>query len=183
MGFALEAISRKLGGIQASYVSAPITTGWKFIEWYRATGRDLKGSDAYETSHRIEVVKANAARAIAAIERIRAREAPTPIVEPISFCESEWSQADYRCFWGMVIQRHAKRAFFVDGWEASIGCVYEFSVAVRERIPIYNERHGRIQYVMARDQIRAAISAMQSLELDTNLLSKLVLEIGAFESA
>jgi hypothetical protein len=111
----LQKLADHLDGRLAIYVSAPITTGWRFLVWYKTTGHALKPKSIYKKVHAREVVARNCAEALSTIDSIRRQYYPTPVVEPVTFTTPGWTQSDYRCFWGKVIERFVNRTIFF-GW-------------------------------------------------------------------
>ena len=163
-----------LGTARAIYVSAPITSGWRFLAWYKAKGRELKDRATYEKAHATDVIVANSRHVSDTVAGLKRREHPTPVLDPTSFDFPGWSQQDYHCFWGKVIQRFVGRAIFLDGWEASAGCVYEFSVATRAGIPTLDERDERISAVEALSRIQRSADAMADLGLDSDVFQTVI---------
>ena len=103
----------------------PITSGGRFIAWRRGAGRDLHpGTPAYERAHRSEVVLPNTRRAARFLELLRGRRVG-PLIDPTALDVPGWRQNDYYEFWSKVIERHVRRAIFLDGWEHSTGCCLE----------------------------------------------------------
>src|SRR6266404_6757862 len=73
---------------RATYVSVPVTTGRRFIEWYAQRGKSLEADnlrDKYDDELKRLVVVPNAESAGRLIRRLR-RSAPTSIfIDPSSF--------------------------------------------------------------------------------------------------
>lgn len=170
----LQIFAYFLATTQATYVSAPITSGWRFLTWYREKGRELKNQSAYKDAHAIEVIAANCQHVSDTVAQLKRREHPRLVLDPTSFDFPGWTQADYHCFWGKVIQRFVDRTIFLDGWEASVGCVYEFSVTVRAGILAYDERDKLITPVEALRGIELSASAMAELGLETDVLQSAI---------
>jgi hypothetical protein len=162
----LQIFAYFLATVQATYVSAPITSGWRFLAWYKEKGRGLKDQSAYKDAHALEVIAANCQHVSDTVVRLKRLEHPKPVLDPTSFNFPGWSQADYHCFWGKVIQRFVDRAIFLDGWEASVGCVYEFCVALRSGIPTLDERDQPISPAEALGRVRRSASVMAELGLE-----------------
>jgi hypothetical protein len=173
----LQKLANQLDGNRAIYVSAPINTGWRFLAWYKMTGHALKSKNLYEAVHARDVVAQNRAEVLDKIDSIRRQHHPTPVVEPVTFAVAGWTQSDYRCYWGKVIERFIDQSIFLDGWEASVGCVYEFTVAKRVGVSTLDQRGINITAQRAISKIEAAIREMKMLRLDTNLLDAAVDEL------
>lgn len=117
-----------------TYVSVPITSGRRFLDWWRREGRTLpQGSPAYETALRAHVILPNVQHAGAFIEGLRWRHAqlsPQPLyVDPTTCDVPGWTQNQYDEFWELVLRHHVKCIIFADGWEYSRGARREFMVA------------------------------------------------------
>ena len=124
-------IERGLDTAQRSsvYIGVPVTTGRRFINWFRSTGCQLQRDNIeYERALRAEVILPNIQHAARFIELLRWRHVGL-IIDPTSVEVPGWSQAQYYQFWTTVINRHARRVIFLDGWEFSSGCVLEFETA------------------------------------------------------
>lgn len=142
----------------ATYVSAPITTGPRFLNWRRAHGSILSPKTAeYDAAHSKHVIEPNSAAASGTIQAIRARSVE-PIIDPTAFQgPKSWSQADYRDFWGRVIEKYVSKVVFLEGWNYSSGCAYEFLVACRNGIPTLDANEHRLSLSKALDLIDDAI--------------------------
>lgn len=148
-------------GRNADYVSTPITTGPRFMQWYRAEGYELdQKGDAYRQSHQEKVIDQNSLHARQFVERLRSEG--KIVIEPTSLQIGHWTQSDYRYLWGKVIQRYARRVWLLDGWQYSSGCVFEFYVAVRDGIETVSERGCYVTRRKGTEMIDAAIADMQS---------------------
>lgn len=117
------------GSQRVAYLSGPITTGRRFLEWWTAVGARMpSGSPAFAAALREHVIAPNEAHLKMVAETLRAR-LPEPVVEPASLFVSHWSQNDYLELWEQFITDHSSRILLMDGWEFSAGCVSEFSRA------------------------------------------------------
>jgi hypothetical protein len=149
------------GSRRVSYLSGPITTGQRFLEWWTETGHSLApDSAAYRESLHEQVILYNEARLKLAAEMLRAKGAD-PVIEPASLFISGWSQRDYLELWEQFIVDHASRIPLLDGWEYSAGCASEFCRAHVEGVPT-----ARIDGspIVARDGIAAIDRALARVE-------------------
>jgi hypothetical protein len=139
----------------AIYVSTPVTTGRRAIEWHSANGGVL---DRNDDSFRIEVVERNRRDAADFVRRLR-EKAGRVVIDPAALPDVPgWEQADYRFFWGRVIERYAVLVLFRDGWQYSSGCAYEFLVAHRAGLDVRDERENELPRNRGRRMIEAAAS-------------------------
>lgn len=163
----LDAIRRAwhsaFGSRKVAYLSGPITTGPRFIDWWRAAGHALEpGSAEYDHGLRETVIIPNENDLKITAEILRARGSEI-VIEPASIFVTDWSQQDYLLLWEDFIARHASRIILVDGWEYSAGCATEFCRAHVEGVPTISVRGAPI---VARDgvsAIRRAIEAIRQL--------------------
>jgi hypothetical protein len=155
---------------QAIYVSTPITTGQLFVEWYRQEGYQLpRESDMYVTAHRANVVLPNVQRAARFIELLRWREVGL-IVDPTTLDVPGWDQELYHSFWAQVLERHVRRVIFLDGWEFSRGCTFEFTTAQRLGLDCVDESLNELTLDAGRARIEAAIAELSKLQIDAVFL-------------
>ena len=145
----LEVYKSVLGGEKALYVSLPITSGRRFIEWLELTGKCAADVDNLDKrgkeSHNTQVVIPNSVHAKQVIQRIRETTRQI-VIDPSAIPPiTGWKQEDWRFFWGQVIERYAAAALFVDDWQYSNGCVYEFWIAHKQGIPTMDEQKRSLQ--------------------------------------
>jgi hypothetical protein len=149
------------GSTRVAYLSGPITTGRRFIDWWRGGGHALAAnSDDYRSALRAQVIQPNEAAIKLTAELLRAKH-PEPVVEPATLFVSNWSQQDYLTLWEQFITDHASRILLMDGWEFSAGCASEFCRAHLDGVPTH-----RIDGtpVVARDGIAAIRRALGEVE-------------------
>jgi len=161
----LDAIRRvwrsAFGSRKVAYLSGPITTGLRFIDWWNQTGYRLAmNSEAYRNGLREQVIIPNENQLKVTAELLRAKGSE-PVIEPASLFVSEWSQQDYTKLWEQFIADHANRILLIDGWEYSAGCASEFCRAHLEGVPT-----ARIDGspIVARDGIAAIRRALTRVE-------------------
>lgn len=151
-----------VNGRGAEYVSTPITTGPRFMDWYHAEGARLgRGSDAYKHAHQEKVIAQNNLHARQFVERLRIER--RIVIEPTSLEVGHWTQNDYRHLWGKVIELYVRRVWLLDGWQYSSGCVFEFYVASREGIETLDETGRYISRRQGAEMIEAAISEIEAI--------------------
>lgn len=149
------------GSRKVSYLSGPITTGLRFLDWWKEAGCRLDPQSAdYAAALRAAVIAPNEAAIKRMAELLRPSSAD-PIIEPASLFVSDWTQRDYIELWESFIADHAARILLMDGWEYSAGCSAEFCRAHLEGVPT-----ARIDGtpVVARDGIEAIRRALARVE-------------------
>ena len=134
---ALSTIRATIGTERYQYLSGPITGGLRLLKWHQTVGRSLS-EIAYKPAREIAVIHPNIAdlKAAAELERCAGR----PCIEPGSFeanC-AQWTQQDFLNFWERVIETHAATIRFVDGWQFSAGCAFEYICALQCQRPTVN---------------------------------------------
>lgn len=147
----------------AVYVSAPITTGRRFVEWRRNGGSGLKpGTEQYEYERRLQVIEPNCAEAAVVVNRV-CKQLGGIVIDPTQLDVHGWSQASYHEFWTHVVQRYAHTVVLIDGWEYSSGCTKEFLAALSVGLTLLAEDLSPMSAEAARAVI---IRALESLEQD-----------------
>lgn len=149
------------GSTRVAYLSGPITTGRRFIDWWRAGGYAFPpDSEDYRSALRRNVIALNEEALKLTAELLRAKHSE-PVIEPASLFVSHWSQDDYLELWEQFITDHASRILLMDGWEFSAGCASEFSRAHLDGVPT-----ARIDGtpVVVRDGIAAIRRALAEVE-------------------
>jgi hypothetical protein len=164
--------------LAATYLSAPINSGWRFIKWYETVGVALKQDpNLYRRRHQVDVTSKNIAQAASVAARLREEDPQRVVIDPTAFEFKAWTQDDYRCFWSKVIERFAIRVVFVGGWEASVGCIYEFKTATMSGKPTLNESGAVINIDNAISKIQAAACEMKRVGIQDRLFEATVCEL------
>ena len=133
---ALSMVRSVCGSMKHQYLSGPITGGKRYI--------DACTTALHTPSKKLDraagVIEANAAALKVKAEKIRLEEM-TPVIEPGSFEVGfpGWGQPDYLALWEKVIAEHASAVRFLDGWEYSAGCAFEYLCALRHEVPTIDE--------------------------------------------
>lgn len=129
----LQAWGSVLEARSAVYLSGPITTGPRFIDWARKS-RTLGGAD-YAKELRTFVIEPNSRDIRETAESLRAK-ASEPVLEPATLYVSGWSQKEYLDLWAEVIEGYVKRLVMMPGWSFSVGCAFELGLAFERGIPV-----------------------------------------------
>ena len=150
-----------LGVAQYEYLSGPITGGPRFIRWQSSVGHAAEADEStYQLLLQRQVIGPN-------IEDLKTqasafRNTGKNIIEPGSFEAPArlWSQQEFYRFWEAVIAEHAKGVIFLNGWESSVGCTYEFFCAVRAAKPTFNQNLNALSPARAVELIGGAIEQL-----------------------
>ncbi|MFZ4856778.1 MAG: hypothetical protein ACOYL3_10315 [Desulfuromonadaceae bacterium] len=177
----LQAIKCATGGKVATYISGPITTGPRFIEWYISTGYLLENDyKTYQQNKQISVVNLNESDLFEAAKSLR-NNFTGPVIEPASLHISCWKQNDYYLFWTELMRRFVSRVIALDGWQYSIGCVIEFHHAIKCGIQVETVNGELLKEENARKLI---IDAAENIELrgaSFELLKQMALKLKSQE--
>lgn len=150
----------------AIYVSAPVTSGPLLTEWYRRSNGSLSRSHPkYDEQHKKKVIEPNLERAALIVRSLRNRYPNYCLIDPttLDLDQEGWNQDDYRYFWGEVIKQYAAKVVFVEGWQHSAGCAYEFLIAQRCNIEALNEQGSIITVEEGTRLLRTAAEALGSV--------------------
>src|SRR5262245_49330516 len=113
----MKAWSCALVGGSAVYLSGPISTGPRFVDWYLRVGALLKPEGRhYRAALEREVIAPNISDLSELASRLRG-ELHESVVEPASFLVDEWSQDDDRLLWSRVVEHFVARVIMMPGWE------------------------------------------------------------------
>jgi len=152
-----EAFAAVVEDRTALYVSSPLTTGQRMIDWRGSASAPDPRDSAYAEAFRRAVFEPNRESARAFVARLRGQRSDV-VIDPTGLPElAEWTQQDYRSLWGEVISRYARLVVFREDWEYSDGCTYEFFVAVRDGIPMAREDLSPMNEEEGLGLIRAAV--------------------------
>lgn len=163
----------------AAYVAVPITSGSRFLNWYGGRGIQIVGTERYSEEHLRAVIEPNCADAAPRIATLR-ESISLPLIDPSSFDRPGWSQEDYRSFWASVIRRYAASAIFLEGWQYSSGCAFEFLIATTSNVKTLSEKLEPLSHIEGYELILSAVSEYYHHELNVpvmeTVLSKLRFE-------
>jgi hypothetical protein len=154
----------------ALYVSAPITSGQRFINWISRRPHLTDVLDQYEREHSREVVAPNRDAASSLVFRARAAHLG-PVIDPTVVGDIDgWTQGDYRTAWARVIQEFVRAVIFANGWEFSNGCSYEFLIATKAGIQTLDELWRPMTLATGVSLLRGAVTDISSHGLPAEFL-------------
>ncbi|WP_144433830.1 hypothetical protein [Aeromicrobium erythreum] len=138
----------------AIYVSAPITTGSRYIAWMN------EGGDP--SDYRRRVVEANIREAEATVQNSRSHFG-APLIDPTALPDVDgWTQPDYHAFWTHVVEEFVSTIVFVDGWEYSTGAVLELACGLQNRIGLLSSTYQELDPAAIEKKGREAITRVSS---------------------
>ncbi len=164
----------------AVYVSTPITSGQRFAHW--SSNRDIEFDLSHPETYlefKREVLEPNSEHARGIIKNLRSLFAQA-LIDPTALRDIEgWVQDDYRVLWAKVIEQYADTVVFLDGWQYSNGCTYEFLVAHRmtPRPLILQERLEPLTLEGGIHLVKQAIAELQNSKLPTDFLQQVLNEL------
>jgi hypothetical protein len=117
-------------GRSAYYVSTPMTTGKGLVEPQVAAAIDTPIPGSLR-EHQKNMIHCNHTYVRKLVHELRGSLA-SPVINPTAITGLPgWTQSDYRVLSEHVIEHHVHTVIFVDGWQYSLGCSYEFLAAQR----------------------------------------------------
>jgi len=185
-GAQIEAFAELLHGVLpkriAIYVSAPITSGRRFVDWYTRHRQTTGSLEEYQREHSREVVAPNRNAASALVKKLRATHSE-PVIDPTAVADIEgWTQGDYRVAWARIIDEFASTVVFANGWEFSSGCSYEFLVATKAGVETRDELSRPIKLETGLSLLQRAIGEMSSRGLPAEFLRGILEELRSLGS-
>lgn len=163
----------------AIYVSAPITSGRRFVDWLTTFRRqNSAATDVDYRSERAEqVIRPNRESIRALVASVR-RQYSSAVIDPTSVGDlPAWNQGDYRSAWAKIIEQFAHTVVFADGWHLSNGCAYEFLVATKAGIKTVDQLGRPITGSGARSLITESIDELKSLDVSAEFLRGVLEEL------
>jgi hypothetical protein len=174
----VEFLKSGLGATRAVYISAPITTGRTFVEWL-ANVRDLETltPEDFKTRHRNQVVSKNIERVQPLVDAFR-RTLDGAVIDPTAVgVVPGWTQSDYRVAWREIIHSFVHTIVFLDGWEYSSGCTYEFLIATHRGLKTVDQRQRPLSCIAGADLIRQAIGDFEAEGLSPDFIKAVYVEL------
>lgn len=159
------------------YVSTPITSGRRFADW--SSGRDfdvdLSHPETYQEFLK-EVLEPNSQHARKIINKLRSLFSGA-LIDPTALKDIDgWTQDDYRVLWAKVIKQYAGTVVFLDGWQYSNGCAYEFLIAngMSRRPSILKETLEPLTFEEGTRLIKMAVIDLNRSKLATDFLQQVL---------
>lgn len=156
-----------LPGRCAVYIAAPITSGRHLLHFRRRYELDAS-SQHYNRLLNEHVVVPNRGRVRPVIAELRHKLAK-PVIDPTELEFPGWTQEQYRALWRAVIEAFADEVVFLDGWEYSNGCAYEFLVACQQHLKMYDEALKPLTLTEGRRLIEDAVNKLRKSGHDSSL--------------
>jgi hypothetical protein len=153
----VSAIGSVVEPVSAVYCSAPITTGLRFVRWFEQLPNHSDLNDpTVKTEFAAKVVTPNCQSAQVFANKLRVK-LNSPVIDPSRVPAIDgWGQDKWLPFWARVIRTYAHTVAFIDNWEYSAGCVYEFYIATESGRATIDERGNVLTLDGALAMIRLA---------------------------
>jgi hypothetical protein len=154
-------------GKKVVYLSTPITTGPRYLDWHRAAkNQAVRPSSADEFAMRSSIMADNMQKVLPLKNSLHQFFPDALIVDPTEINQKEWTQSDYHRFWAEVIRRWADIIVFADGWEYSSGCSFEYAIAMNLDLPAYGSELEVLSESRATELLTAAVARLSEIDLD-----------------
>jgi hypothetical protein len=180
-----EALKSVIADRSALYVSAPITSGRRFHDWILRSNGSLPNpaGPEYVEEHQRWVIEPNREHAFLVITALRQKHQSRVIIDPTAMGDlPDWNQNDYRYFWGEVIRQFVSQLVFVNDWQFSSGCAYEFLVATQEGLPTLDESGTRITLRRGLQLLMEVRSSIHTHSESARFFDKIVRELSQLQS-
>jgi len=143
------------------YVSGPMTTGRRFVDWYSSKGRSFRvNSRRYNAELKKYVLDPNSKDIRAVAQRIRLARR-RPVAEPTGLELSGWSQSDYARLWVEFIQRFVDEMIMLPGWEYSVGSCREIATAFAADVSVTTAEGEPISLPFAIRRLAIAVTELE----------------------
>ncbi len=159
VGLLTDAFRTIASGRIVWYVSSPLTSGKRSIEWLMATQQPVGDpSELLSEDFKRTVLAVNRTDAASFVESLREREHRI-VIDPTALPELPgWTQADYRVLWAAVIKRYVATVVFRDGWEYSNGCAWELLTAYVSNCRLLRENLSPLSVPEAKAMVEDAVA-------------------------
>lgn len=163
-------------GRSAYYVSTPMTTGKGSVEPHHAVATDRPVPEALD-EHRKHMIHYNYAYVQELVQELR-RSLASPVINPTAIADLPgWTQSDYRVLSARVIECYVHTVIFVEDWQYSLGCSYEFLVARQTGAKTVTPKLEEISVVEGIRLIREATNELQQTSNNTSFLQAVTREL------
>lgn len=161
---------------EAVYISGPITTGKNYVNWYTTHGKLIESKAEYKKQHYNTVIAKNLDRILQFAEGVR-NNGNAVIIEPASFDVAEWTQPDYLYYWGQIIVKCVGKIVFLDGWNYSNGCIYEYYAGLKIGVELVDQDFKPLNRVMAISLIENSIKECEDNGINVDFQKTVLSEI------
>ncbi len=176
----IERLNSVFNGARGIYLSGPITTGRKYLNWYCNYGKYIQDNTKYKEEHYSNIIAVNIDKILSFAKELPVAENEI-IIEPASFDVNGWTQPDYLYYWGRLIEEYIDKIIFMNEWYYSNGCIYEYYVGLKKGIELVNQDFEPISTEKAISLIQKSIEEYTSNLIDVPFQKELLKEIQKYE--
>ena len=165
----------------AVYVSAPITSGRRFVDWLATFRRQFQTftEERYRSDQAERVIRLNRESVRALVADVK-KQYGGGVIDPTAVGDlAGWTQNDYRSAWARIIKEFAHTVVFADGWHLSNGCAYEYLVATRAGVNTVDQNGRPIPVAKAMAMIADASQEFIALDVPSEFLRGILEELGS----
>lgn len=164
---------------KAIYVTSPITSGRRYIEWIKLHPENrVFSGDNQNPEFVTNVIEVNRKHAKSVIQKIRTLFPNKVVIDPTAVPDiSGWNQGDYRYAWGKIIEQYTETLVLSNDWQFSCGSIYEFLIGKRLNIKVLDENQQKMSLDRGLQLITEATDLMQFYNLSTAFHEAIYLEL------
>ena len=123
------------------YMSSPMTSGALYLEF--------ESEGPATQSDKTLIWNVNQANAALLFRKVTRKYPLSDLISPFHFQEQSdsrenWTGDDYLVFWADILINKVHTIYFVDNWEYSCGCAYEFLIAMKNGIGTRSSQYREI---------------------------------------
>lgn len=155
------------------YMSTPITTGPRFVEWYRRVGKDYTDKSMYDYQFERNVKRFNEIDAAAKAKNLASILNGALVVNPGEF-KINLSQKEFKTFWDKFIAEHADYVVLSEGWALSRGCLYELQSAINNNVRCVDFNLFNLDSDKCIFEIEKAIQTLKGVDLDYSVQTETI---------
>ena len=167
-------------GRSAYYVSTPMTTGKNSAATRRHAAAVDRSVPEPLREHQGRTTYPNHVYVSELVRRLR-RSLASPVINPMAITDMPgWTQSDYRILSAHIIERYVYTVVFVDDWQYSLGCSYEFLVARQSGAKTVTHNMEEISGVEGIRLLRGAIDELERMGNNISFLKAVTHELERF---
>ena len=175
----ISVLNSVIEGRSAYYISTPMTTGKSSVEPQHAATMDGPIPETLR-EHRRNTIHRNHAYVHKLVQELR-KSLASPVINPTEITDLPgWTQSDYRVLSAHIIERYVHTVIFVDDWQYSLGCSYEFLAAQQTGAKTVTHNMEEVSIAEGIRLIRGAVNELQRMGNNTSFLKAVTHELERF---
>lgn len=162
---------------QAVYASSEVFTGQRFYDL--CTDNEVRTADELEKrlgpEYKTTLLAKNIEKGMNFAKSLREHGHQT-VLAPVAFNAKalksgrNWSDRQYRDFWGLVIAKKCNVVYMNEGWQFSEACVFDYLSGVKAGKKVLNHVGNYLVLDAARKLVTSSIWRLQDLGFDVSNL-------------